>query len=208
MANKLKSLLFFLLLGAITPLTASAGPSYVVTGYVTYDALSSYPVSVAFSNPVNNGATGGIPWADLSHIDFGFVTIGGTTAYMDDPAGMVPALIAQAHANGVRVYMTLGGATPAAQWSSINSTTTAQSLANSVTVLMVQAGLGGQPQTFDGVDVDCEFPGQTNFPNTATFSTFVQDLRTNLNKLTPGLAPSGKYSGESSVGETMYLSPW
>jgi hypothetical protein len=204
MKKQLIKLLSLLFLGIIFPSVSLASPSYVVQGYVTYDSLSNYPVTQAFANPVNDGAVGGIPWADLTHVDFAFATVGGTTAYMDDPGGIATALIAQAHAHGVRIYLTVGGSTPATQWSSITTAANAQALAGSVTALMVQAGEGA-PQTFDGVDVDCEFPGQSaSFPNSTIFSDFVGYLRTDLNGLTPTVQPT---HGDSPMGLTMYLSP-
>jgi len=190
MKRQILKSLFALLVLVLFPLKAFASPSYIVVGYAPgYNSNPGYNFTGNFA--------GDIPWADLSHVYYAFATIGGTAAAMDDGSGVAAAICTQAHAHGVRCYISVGGANPAGQWGSVTTVANAQTLANSITSLIHYGGV-----TFDGVDVDWEFP-----TSAAVFNALLQQIRTNLNAITPGLAPSGKYTGESAEGLTMYLSP-
>ncbi len=178
-------ILFFLFI--LFPLKTFASPSYVVVGYAPgWNSNGAYNFTGNFASA--------IPWTSLSHVYYAFVTVGTTAAAVQDGAGIAAAVCNQAHAHGVRCYLSVGGAA-GNTWPTTNAN--AQALANNITALIHYGGV-----TFDGIDVDWEFP-----TTPAVFNALLTQIRTNLNAITPGLAPSGKYSGESSEGLSVYLSP-
>ncbi|HVZ81241.1 MAG TPA: glycoside hydrolase family 18 protein, partial [bacterium] len=187
MKTKLGSF-YLLMLGLLAPQALLASPNYIVVGYAPgWNSNGAYSFTTNFATD--------IPWSSLTHVYFAFATVNNTTAAFSDPSNISAALVNQAHAHNVRCYLSVGGAT-GNTWPT--STGNAQTLANSITALVHHNGV-----TFDGIDVDWEFPSSST-----VFNALIQQIRTNLNGITPGLAPSGKFSSiESNMGLSMYLSP-
>ncbi len=171
-----------------------ASPNYVIAAYAPgWNSNTSY-------NFVGNYQTA-IPWSTLSHVYFAFATVGGTAVHLSDPNAIAAGLCSYAHANGVRCYLSVGGASgnnwPTDTTNDANCSTLAQNIAN---LLTATAGV-----TFDGIDIDWEVPNTGAPAQSAFFAGLINNLRTDLNAKTPGLAKSGKYPTESNVGLSMYL---
>ncbi len=187
------ALLFTLLLSPTFSFAASTyGISY---GYVPGYSSSTGSYTMAISD---------IPWSDLSHVAFFAALANNTTITTSggvvDPLNNQATLIAQAHAQTpvVRCYLTVGGASASNVWPS--GTANCKTFADNI--VSTAQGLG-----FDGIDMDCEFPGDAGFPSKADFDTIMNELRTKCNTATPGKAPTGHYPDESNFGLIMYLSP-
>ncbi len=178
--------------GFLFSAVASAAPPYVVVAYVPNDYNS---------NPNYLFRIEDIPWGDISHIYESFAVVNGTTLTFQRRIGVIE----EAHNHGVRVYLSVGGAS-STSWPT--STAQAQTLANAIVALMNQGtDTNGTVAKYDGVDIDWEYP-----TNAAVFTALLSDLRTGLNAITPGLAPSGSYPVETSlaantshVGLTFFL---
>jgi GH18 family chitinase len=171
-----------------------ASPNYVIAAYAPgWNSNTSY-------NFVGNYQTA-IPWSTLSHVYFAFATVGGTAVHMSDPNAIAAGLCSYAHANGVRCYISVGGASgnnwPTDTTNDANCSTLATNIAD---LLTATAGV-----TFDGIDIDWEVPNTGAPAQSAFFAGLISNLRTDLNSKTPGLAKSGKYPTESNVGLSMYL---
>jgi hypothetical protein len=150
----------FLVLGG----KAHAHPSFVSEGYMQ-----------SFHHPTQSQ----VPWSDLTHIIEAFAGPGSNGTVT--PSGQVSGYVAMAHSNGVRYIVSIGGAGASdTTWES--DTTTYETTFISNIMAFVEAGDGtkdsnGNPNSYDGIDIDWEFP--TSAEQT-TFSQFLQDLATAL----------------------------
>ncbi len=114
-----------------------------------------------------------VPYNKLTHICHAFIwpNADGT---LNVPAGFVePALISNAHSNGVKVLVSLGGATGSGNFSAIaNNAVTRATFVAAVKAFVLSNG-------YDGVDFDWEFP-QSN-TDRANFTLLVQEIRNAFN---------------------------
>ena len=140
----------------------------------------------SWSKPAYSAAD--IPYNKLTHICHAFL-LPAADGSLPVPGGFLEAgLIPQAHATGVKVLVSVGGATGSANFSAIVASPAAQ--ANFVA--QVKAFL--LANSYDGVDLDWEFP--TAGEKTA-FTGLVQALRTSFNTA-PNAHPEWLISGAYS----------
>jgi chitinase len=153
--------LFFVL--AIT-LTAPAQSAHRLVAY--------YPEWAKFDSPPYSSEQ--IPYQKLTHIEHAFAAL---TPAADGtifiPEGMIePNLISRAHANGVKVLLSIGGG-DGIQGPRFNqmaaSETARQNFVANVRTLLTTYG-------YDGVDIDWEIPG----PDYPECTTLMQELRDGL----------------------------
>ena len=185
--KNLKIFIAALVLGSSLTATSFARPPYVVVGYApSWNSNPNYVIDLS-----------AIPYGDITHIYDAFAIVtGAASVSFTRPAGLI---VREAHAQGVRVYLSVGGASTNNVWPA--SSAAATTLADYLATQMVQTTADGAAVTYDGIDVDWEFPSTA-----AVFTSLMQELRTKLNTRSPGLAPSGSYP-ESNVGLTFFMSP-
>jgi hypothetical protein len=180
-----KKIVFFL--GGLAMLGANgawAKPPYVVAPYVqTGDSGTVTPA--------------GIPWADITHLYEAFGKVKTTSPYFSfaQPAAWsgTTGMIATAHANSTRIYLSFGGAGVSdTTWS---TPTSAANLSTGVSQIMNIVTTNG----FDGVDIDWEFPEQDVSTDGGQFTSLIQSLAVTLHSLTA-------YDG-NPMGLTFYISP-
>src|SRR3970040_822194 len=112
------------------PSVVSAAPSYVVVGYAPgWNSNPSYNFAGNFPTD--------IPWSRISHIYFAFALANNTTVAMSNPNPTAAAICNQAHANGVRCYISIGGASGNV-WPT--TTANAQTLADNIANLLTYGG--------------------------------------------------------------------
>jgi chitinase len=167
------------LLAAAAPLRAAACPRVSMAYYTSWSRYS-YPSS-------------GIPYDKLTHICHAFLqenSDGSITPAVD----LLDAnLIAQAHAHGVKVLISVGGASWSAAFPAL-----AASAAN-------RANFANQMEAFcrtngyDGVDIDWEFPDDNT--KASNFDALIQDLR---NKFNSSPAPAPSWLITSAVSGDLY----
>jgi hypothetical protein len=192
--SKFKLILALLFSVLLVPSMSFSAATYGISyGYVPGYSSSTGSYTMSISD---------IPWSDLSHVAF-FAALANTTTITTsggvvDPLNNQATLIAQAHAHNVRCYLTVGGASSSNVWPS--GTANCKTFADNIVSTAQSLG-------FDGVDMDCEFPGDSGFPSKTDFDTIMNELRTKCNSATPGLAKSGSYANETNFGLIMYLSP-
>ena len=116
-----------------------------------------------------------VAWGQLTHVVHAFVTAGTGGGLSSPDTFAYPALVAAAHAHGVKVLVSIGGAdvdlTPAVG--------TVRARAATVKALVKLCSDYG----YDGVDVDWEFPTASNVD---AWATFLGDLRKSFDAVTPG----------------------
>jgi hypothetical protein len=147
-------LIAILILGFSNVSEAALSNDYVVMGY-----LETY-----FSLNVSN-----LPYNDLTHIIEAFALPSDTTGDVTF-SGSRPSLISVAHSNKVRVCLSVGGATASlANWQADVQPGVVGTFVTNI-VNMMQHG-DGSGNSYDGIDIDWEFPrvvDKTNFTNFMT----------------------------------------
>ena len=190
----LGSLLFAALTPAATPTsTATPSPSPALTP-LNGDCRNVLAYYTSWSKPAYSAAN--IPYDKLTHICHAFL-LPGADGSLPVPGGFLEAsLIPSAHAHGVKVLVSVGGASGSANFSAIAADATAR--ANFVA--QVKAFL--LANSYDGVDLDWEFPQSTADRNNLT--ALVQALRTGFGA-SPNPHPewliSGAYSWTTYYGQ-------
>lgn len=125
----------------------------------------------------------GIAWNDLTHVAHAFASpdikggIANLASFVD------PELIAQAHAHGVKVVASVGGAS--GDFSGVASSPSAR--AATVAALVSLCADDG----YDGIDVDWEFPDASTAP---AWAQFLGELRIGLDGVRPQLSLSAAVS--------------
>lgn len=150
---------------------------------------------------------GNVPYNKLTHICYAFVTpnlngtLNGTNGGLYAGGSLnvdCAGLVTNAHANGVKVLISCGGAgVPGSTFSSL--------LANAAAVSTFVNSLYGMAVTnqFDGVDIDWEYPA--NNTDKANFVSFIQALRAKFDGA-PLPAPNWLITAAVSPGYlTQYL---
>jgi hypothetical protein len=194
--SKLKLALALLIAVLLSPTLSFSASNYGITyGYVPGYSSSTGTYAMSISD---------IPWSSLSHVAFFAALANNTTITTSggvvDPLNNQATLISQAHGQTpvVRCYLTVGGASTSNVWPS--GTANCKTFADNIVSTAQSLG-------FDGVDMDCEFPGDSGFPSEADFDTIMNELKSKCSTATPGKAPTGHYADESNFGLIMYLSP-
>jgi GH18 family chitinase len=114
-----------------------------------------------------------VPWAQLSHVAHAFLGLG-SDGSLTPPSGYLnPALNAAAHAHGVKILASIGGAGSGATYSAMSADPAARAafVNNAYAFLLANA--------YDGVDLDYEFP--SNATDRANLNLLVQALRARFN---------------------------
>lgn len=121
-----------------------------------------------------------IPYSKLTHICHAF-TEPNTSGVLNGPT-IETNLITNAHANGVKVLISVGGAAvPASTFSTLmNNTTARNNLVNNLYNFCAT-------YNYDGVDMDWEYPGNTT--DEGNYNTFMAALRNRFNT-SPSPAPT------------------
>jgi chitinase len=148
----------------------------------------------SWSKPAYSAAN--IPYAKLTHICHAFL-LPGADGSLPVPSGFLEAnLIPSAHAQGVKVLVSVGGASGSANFSTI----AADAVARANFVAQVKAFL--LANSYDGVDLDWEFPQSSADRDNLT--ALVQALRTGFSSA-PNAHPewliSGAYSWTTYYGQ-------
>jgi chitinase len=160
--------------GAVPTMEGGSAEGGLLVGYYTEWSAHDLPVSA-------------IEWGPLTHIAHAFALpqdgggIENATTLPND------ALVQAAHANGVKVVVSVGG--QSASWASVVGSPTSR--AATVAAL---AGFCSQ-HGYDGVDVDWEFPDQTTI---VAWSVMVAELRVALDAIRPGLTVSSTVDDSAS----------
>lgn len=176
-------LLFFVLLPTIQTNRASAASTKRLLAYYAYWN--------------DNYRAAQIPYAKLTHIAHAFL-IPEADGSLTAPDGYLePVLIANAHAAGVRVLASVGGASDSGNFSSIAATESLRAaFANHVQEFVRANG-------YDGVDIDWEFTA--NATDRANLNLLIQALREKFDA-SPAPAPSWLITMAVSPGD--YYGQW
>lgn len=139
-----------------------------------------------------------IQYSKLTHINYAFALpqYGGRLKPIDNP-GYLQTIVSNAHANGVKVYIAIGG------WSD-----------NGTPIDPVFESIGGDPGSrtnfindalylvntynLDGVDIDWEYPDAGNSSN--NFTTLMRELSNALRPRGKGLSFAGPADSYSAAG--------
>lgn len=175
-----------------TPLAAT------FTRTVTPVPAGSCPIVLAYYTSWADPYTAAsIPYNKLTHICHAFIwpNADGT---LNVPAGFVePALLTNAHANGVKVLISLGGATQSGNFAGIANNAGYRATFVAAVKNFVLSN------NYDGVDFDWEFPQNATDRN--NFTLLVQDIRNAFNSA-PNAHPEWLISGAYSW--TNYYAQW
>lgn len=137
--------------------------------------LGYYPEWSKYNNPPYVYSAAQIPYNELTHIAHAFLLLDAKAdGTLDAPAGFIePALISKAHAAGVKVMVSIGGA-GGGQGARFNKMARneayRQNFAKNVHAFLTANG-------YDGVDIDWEVP---NAKDTSNCTTLMQELRNEL----------------------------
>lgn len=162
-----------------------AKPSYVVMPYLAM-----------WAGGIN---TANLPWADITHIAEAFALPNANGTLSMAAPGARPGLISTAHSNSTRVVISIGGASASnANWGSSSSGGTLNTF---VANIMNMVGTGAN--SYDGVDIDWEFPAAGESGQfTNLMSALYDALHNPANANYKGLA----YDGQDKQ-LTFYISP-
>jgi chitinase len=142
-----------------------------------------------------------IPWSKLTHVAHAFV-LPAATGGLQDVAGYVDAeLITQAHAPGVKVVASVGGA-----GASFDGNTDATNRGKTIAQLADLCKTYG----YDGIDIDWEFPDATT---ASSWKALITELRTALDAIDPSLSisaavSSGPYYGDNLPSDGLLALTW
>lgn len=129
-----------------------------------------------------------IPWSKLTHVAHAFVTptsaggLDGVDAYVDEE------LLAQAHAHGVKVLASVGGAGASFAFAS-----DPKKRAVNVAAMAALCGQRG----YDGIDLDWEFPTAASVGD---WTKLVRETRAALDAIRPGLTLSAALGSGEHLG--------
>lgn len=138
-----------------------------------------------------------IPYSKLTHIAHAFL-VPNADASLTAPDGYLePALLTNAHAAGVKVVASIGGASDSANFPTI----AASALLRSTFADNVEAFL--RANQYDGVDIDWEF--SENAAERANLNLLIQQLRTKFNA-SPSPAPTWLITMAVTPGD--YYGQW
>lgn len=182
--------------------TFSASPSPTASPTVTPTPLATYAcprVNMAFYPYYNAGLVppSQVPWGLISHLAHAFVGVN-TDGSLTVPAGFLdPSLNAAAHAHGVKILVSLGGAGSGPNYSAMAASAVSRAafIANVYAFMLANA--------YDGVDLDYEFP--SNAADSANLDLLVQALRAKFST-SPAPAPGWLITGDLNWGS--YYGQW
>lgn len=123
-----------------------------------------------------------IQWSGLTHVAQAFVTPAANGGLSDATTYANPALVNEAHAHGVKVIVSVGGAS-----ANFDGNTDPAARAKTVSELATLVSTYG----YDGVDVDWEFPTAAT---ANAWASLLTELRTALNAINPQLSLSAATS--------------
>lgn len=138
-----------------------------------------------------------IPFGKLTHIAHAFLTPNADGSLTAPDVYLEPALLTKAHAAGVKVVASVGGASDSANFPTIaGSSSLRLAFANNVEAFL-------RTNHYDGVDIDWEFP--ENATDRANLNLLIQSIRTKFNT-SPAPAPSWLITMALSQGN--YYGQW
>ena len=156
----------------------SGAPTGLLVGYYATWTRTTMPPST-------------IPWSKLTHVAHAFV-LPASAGGLQDVAGYVDAeLIADAHANGVKVVASVGGA-----GANFDGNTSATNRAKTVAALADLCSTYG----YDGIDIDWEFPDATT---ASSWKALITELRTALDAIDPSLTISAAVASDAYNGDAL-----
>ena len=178
---RISRLSLFLALALLAPqaLSSAACPRISMAYYTSWSKWT-YPSSA-------------IPYSKLTHICHAFLQENADGS-LTIPADLLDAnLITQAHANGVKVLISVGGASWSGAFPALAASAAARAnFANQIEAFCRTYG-------YDGVDVDWEFPDDGT--KSGNFDLLMQDLR---NKFNSSAAPAPSWLITSAVSADLY----
>jgi chitinase len=132
-----------------------------------------------------------IPWKNVTHIAHSFILPGATGGLRNMSTYVDAELISEAHAHGVKVIASVGGA-----GANFDANVTSSVRAKTVADMAILCKTYG----YDGIDLDWEFP-ETTAQGTA-WAAMVSELRIALDAVRPGLTIS------AAVASGSYYASW
>ena len=130
-----------------------------------------------------------IPWTRVTHIAHAFVLPAATGGLQGVSTYVDPELIAQAHAHGVKVIASVGGA--GANFDGNVDPTVRAATVRALASLCATYG-------YDGIDLDWEFPDATTGP---AWGALVAELRVALDAIDPSLTISAATASGAWYGD-------
>ena len=130
-----------------------------------------------------------IPWAQLTHIAHAFVLPSATGSLRDLASYVDAELISAAHAHGVKVVASIGGA--GASFAAMTSASGRAALIADAVTLCKTYG-------YDGADIDWEFPDASTG---ASWASLISELRTAFDAIDPKLTISAAIASGSYYGQ-------
>ncbi len=159
----------------------SAKMDHVVLGYLGNWSTDPQGGSISVAS---------LPWSKLTHLMEAFALPGDTHGTVSFPGGTRTNLISTAHTNNTRVYISLGGA--AASTSNFSASVAPATVDTFVANIMTLV----TNNSYDGVDIDWEFPVAADKANFTAF----------MSKLSTALRATNGYDGNPR-GLTFFVSP-
>ena len=131
-----------------------------------------------------------VPWKNLTHVAHAFILPGATGGLRNISTYVDAELISEAHAHGVKVVASVGGAGAV-----FDANTTASVRAKTIADMATLCSTYG----YDGIDIDWEFPDTT--AKGAAWAAMISELRVALDAVRPGLSISAAISTGSYYGD-------
>ena len=131
-----------------------------------------------------------VPWKNVTHIAHAFILPGATGGLRNISTYVDAELISEAHAHGVKVVASVGGAGAV-----FDANTTASVRAKTIADMATLCSTYG----YDGIDIDWEFPDTT--AKGAAWSAMITELRVALDAVRPGLSISAAISTGPYYGD-------
>lgn len=167
-----------------TETTAAAASKFKVVGYL----------------PSWQGNVNDIQFTKLTHINYAFIlpTTSGGFKTLENPGNKLQSLVTKAHANNVKVLVSVGG------WGAANNTAFAAfsatakgrtAFTNNVISLVNQYGL-------DGIDIDWEYPDGGSNP--ANYALLMQQLSTEMHNRGKLLSAAVISDGGASILNSVF----